>query len=405
MQLDLKEDTVSNDGCSTHDDVSPALTANDRIHILLSEYSTLRAEIVSRTANGFTLTTIGITVLIWVLKELSTNSPLHSWLGAFTLLVVLGLGVFVNLRDITRAARRVKSLEHEINSRAGEHLLIWETLSGVATRKGGVVASFFSSAKTLPRSELPPLQARGAEKHAAPNDSVSQGEVRSSAQDSWSGAHGNMEIKALFRSAKFLAILASGVALVSIQGLCAYLDGYFSQTQILEIHRLRGAYAFIEHGGMWADVFITTPIVAYIITSYRLPYLSRRGLMLLAVVIAVSLVAGVLYQEMGKVVPEAHTHFGHTPLAGWIHWLYAIPAIWICAMFYLTPIDPRPGVDIIFVSIGLTALFALGVMKFNNRWSWSTEALVQVAVSIALLWVATAYRFGRHIEHRLEKKK
>ena len=66
------------------------------------------------------------------------------------------VAIFVNIRDLTRAANRIKEIEHEINSRAGEHLLVWETLSGVLT-KMGLFKSYFSLVKTSPRSDLPPL--------------------------------------------------------------------------------------------------------------------------------------------------------------------------------------------------------------------------------------------------------
>jgi hypothetical protein len=51
----------------------------------------------------------------------------------------------------------VKDLEHEINSRAGEYLLIWETSSGVLTRMG-FFRSVFSWVKPFPRSEFPALE-------------------------------------------------------------------------------------------------------------------------------------------------------------------------------------------------------------------------------------------------------
>lgn len=62
----------------------------------------------------------------------------------------------MNVRDLSRAAHHVKDLEHEINSRAGEHLLVWETLAGVMTRMG-LIRSFFSRVKPYSRSQLPPL--------------------------------------------------------------------------------------------------------------------------------------------------------------------------------------------------------------------------------------------------------
>lgn len=194
----------------------------------------------------------------------------------------------------------------------------------------------------------------------------------------------------LLRSAMFWTILAVGFAFVGIQGVCAYFDGYFSQAQIFRIHGIKNAYAFIEHGGMWADVFLISPVVAYIICTYRLPYLSKPAIYILVFALLISIVGGVIYQEMGKIYPEAHTHFGHTPLIGWIHGVFAVASIWICSMFYLTHTTPKPGFDMIAISIALTAFFILGVMKFNPNWRWSKVAIVQVSVLILLVWVTTA---------------
>jgi len=202
------------------------------------------------------------------------------------------------------------------------------------------------------------------------------------------------------RSARFWTILAIGFAFVIIQGVCAYFDGYFSQAQIFKIHGIKNAYAFIEHGGMWADVFLISPVVAYIICTYRLPYLLKPGIFILFSAFVISLVGGVIYQEMGKIYPEAHTHFGHTPLIGWIHGVFAVAAIWICSMFYLTHITPKPRFDMIAISIVLTAFFILGVMKFNPDWRWSKIAITQVSVLTILLWVITAYKLVRREQVR-----
>lgn len=133
------------------------LSQKDRIQILLSEYSALRSEILGRTGFGFQLAAIAAAVITWLLRESLQNPLWYLWVVVIVgFVAAFGIAIFVNVRDLTRAANRVKELEHEINSRAGEHLLIWETLSGVLTRMG-LIRSFFSRVKPLPRSKLPPL--------------------------------------------------------------------------------------------------------------------------------------------------------------------------------------------------------------------------------------------------------
>ena len=128
-----------------------ALSEKEKIQILLSEYTAMRAEIVSRTGYSFQIGVIVAAVITWLLQQ-----PPITWQVA-TGLAVVALFVLwfslLNIRDIWRVADRMKELEHEINSRAGEHLLVWERLWGAA-RMG-----FFPwiRIEPLPRSTLPPL--------------------------------------------------------------------------------------------------------------------------------------------------------------------------------------------------------------------------------------------------------
>ena len=132
------------------------LIQKDRIQILLSEYAALRSEVLSRTGYGFQIMGISSVVLTWAATQSSSSMSKLFW----PVMILIGIGfvisIFVNTRDLTKAATRIKEIEHEINSRAGEHLLMYETLSGALTRMG-LFKSFFSRIEPLPRHELPPL--------------------------------------------------------------------------------------------------------------------------------------------------------------------------------------------------------------------------------------------------------
>jgi hypothetical protein len=132
------------------------LGQKDRIQILLSEYAALRAEIMSRTGFGFQIAAVSLAGITWLMQQQLDNRPWYFWLIMVGVAGCFSIAIFVNVRDLTRAAHRIKELEYEINSRAGEHLLVWETLSGVVTRMS-VTKSFFSPIKSFPRSKLPPL--------------------------------------------------------------------------------------------------------------------------------------------------------------------------------------------------------------------------------------------------------
>ena len=175
-----------------------------------------------------------------------------------------------------------------------------------------------------------------------------------------------------------------------LQGVAAYCDGYFSQRQ-MQSRGITNGYSFLQHGGMWADMFIVSPAVALIASKYKINYFSLYGIVFFAGTFIVVRAMGRLYCEYGKIIPEAHTHDGRTTLAGWIHGIFAFAVIWECLMFYLSPTVPKQKVeDLIFVSFLLTLLFPLGVIKFSLRWKFSLGDYIQIGVLTLLVWSVTA---------------
>jgi hypothetical protein len=125
----------------------------DKIQILLAEYSTLRNEVIARTGYGFQIGAAIAGITTWLLQQ-----PL-SWGSIFGGAVVFGgtlIFARVNVRDWRKAAAEVRDIEHEINSRAEEHLLTHERMSGAAGRMG-FLAGLFAKIERLPKSALPPL--------------------------------------------------------------------------------------------------------------------------------------------------------------------------------------------------------------------------------------------------------
>ncbi len=142
------------------------LSQKDKIQILLNEYAAMRGEILSRSGFGFQIAAVALAGITWFMQQQMSGRPWYFWLVMILVAACFIVAIFVNVRDITRAAYRLKEIEHEVNSRAGEHLLVWETLSGILTRAGPTMG-FFSLVQPLPRSELPPLDPTYLEREAA----------------------------------------------------------------------------------------------------------------------------------------------------------------------------------------------------------------------------------------------
>ena len=204
----------------------------------------------------------------------------------------------------------------------------------------------------------------------------------------------------VIQSLQFLSIVLVGWLFVLFQAILALHDGYFTQTQMKELGVTNG-YSFFEHGGMWADVFIIVPAVAYITTNYRLAYTSWYSIVIFVVTLIVISAIGYGYSIGEKTLPDvlrpdAYVHNGKTTPAGWVHLSFALAAIYIFVMFYLTPLDPSASQrDITIISLLLTVFFYLGIRKFSPLWEFSNLAKVQFAGSCFALWMVTAIRLLR----------
>lgn len=191
---------------------------------------------------------------------------------------------------------------------------------------------------------------------------------------------------------KFVVALVLGLGLVVLQGFLAWRSGWFTMTQAKEVHGISRGYAFVEHGGMWADVFLVTPIVAWILFRYHIEYFSRPSLIIMGVIAAViRFVVVPMFAKGGLITPEAHSYGGEMTAAGWIHILFAIAALWAACMFYFGFVQPKPGMDILWISIAFTLWAVLGVMKFSAIWHWDVTALSIVGVEILLIWGITIW--------------
>jgi hypothetical protein len=100
----------------------------DKIQILLNEYNSLRTEVIHRTNNLYQMIAVGA-----VLFSLALARPymdVRFWFAISIGVGVLAVFGFLIHNDLEKAARRLRELESDINHRAGETLLIWETVWG-----------------------------------------------------------------------------------------------------------------------------------------------------------------------------------------------------------------------------------------------------------------------------------
>jgi hypothetical protein len=131
-----------------------------KIEILLREYDTLREEVMRRYDAQFQTIGMMAVVLVGLLAALAAGIS-----GAIIAALVAGaFVVFIFLllwadHDITKAAERLRELEGEINRRAGERLLRWETNAAgtIFRRLGKVPAIEYNTTPKLPAGNRIPI--------------------------------------------------------------------------------------------------------------------------------------------------------------------------------------------------------------------------------------------------------
>jgi hypothetical protein len=110
----------------------------EKVRILLNEYATLRSEILGRTNHMYQLGAAGTVLVLWTIGR---PVGFGFWFGLTIALVALPYFFWLISRDVQKAATRLRELEKESNSRAGETLLVWET------RWGGAVTGIWGKGK------------------------------------------------------------------------------------------------------------------------------------------------------------------------------------------------------------------------------------------------------------------
>ena len=123
----------------------------EKVQVLLHEYDTLRQEILTRTRTGHQILAVAAVPFIWIISQIMTGHPTF-WFWVIWIvflaasIAAVSVAAWFTMRDIKKAAERIRELEADINSRAGEDLLVWET------RWGGAVTGFWGQARPLPKS-------------------------------------------------------------------------------------------------------------------------------------------------------------------------------------------------------------------------------------------------------------
>lgn len=174
----------------------------------------------------------------------------------------------------------------------------------------------------------------------------------------------------------------------------AYRDKYAFDWQVTARPKVPAKYLTFEgHWGMWGDIFIMSPLAAYLLAAHA----SSWSLPWFALIFLASSLSGALLSlplmDDSKKVPSALMRDGYFPLAGAMHYLYYAVALAICASYYfLTPRAELSSKEVFIVSALIMIHWAAGVLqppyKVHSRihWpAWTATGGVGVAVLVLAL--------------------
>ena len=104
---------------------------HQKIAILLAEYNTLRAEVLAARSYVAQAVSITAAVVMGVIGfSFSTSFKVPTWVPwcvTGVAIAYLGITFGWNEASTRRFTKRLRALEADVNARAGERLLIWES--------------------------------------------------------------------------------------------------------------------------------------------------------------------------------------------------------------------------------------------------------------------------------------
>ena len=122
---------------------------------------------------------------------------------------------------------------------------------------------------------------------------------------------------------------------VVLQGAFAYGDGFLTAKQVAE-GRGQGL-PFLYHGGMWSDVVLFAPLMAYVISKHgrEWNWWPPLAIFIVGFVASYAMQHMFAYRLAGLAIPEAHTHDSALTTAGWIHLGSMAAGIAVLALYYV----------------------------------------------------------------------
>lgn len=173
----------------------------------------------------------------------------------------------------------------------------------------------------------------------------------------------------------------------AVQVVLAYRDHFLTVSQMRE-RGISDGLPFMWHFGMWGDLFIVSPLAAYVTGRYWHRWRSRWMLLSLAVGLLVSCLLSWTYTL--SVLPEAHVQNHQLTATGVWHLFYMAAALAVFVQFFfLTERVSRRCLGIVSMLLLANLLFGthmvLGIGKTVVPLDWWSARPLKSAVGWTIL--------------------
>jgi len=185
---------------------------------------------------------------------------------------------------------------------------------------------------------------------------------------------------------------------VVIEGILSWRYGLFTQAQADRmLPEDQEVLPFMNHGGMWGDFFIISPLIAWIIPAFSRKW--GEGEMVICFIVALLIGAG-MFKMWTDGSREAWDPFGQDGRAtanGWIHFGYMVFCLTVVLLFYFGTAGTT-GVERGIVTLALFVHVVIGVLQ-PEFYVWGEIARgrwIQLGSITALLGASYIFAFFRH---------
>ena len=189
-------------------------------------------------------------------------------------------------------------------------------------------------------------------------------------------------------------------SLVALQGWLAYRDHFLTVSQ-MQTNGVNSGLPFIYHFGMWGDLFIISPLAAYIVGRFLKSWRSLRW-------IAASLAVGFFvsaymhWTYLSANFPEAHVQNHQLTPVGWVHVLYMGLALAVFTQFFLfTTNIPRALLRVasflLVLHVCLGTHMVLGLIDLYQPLGWYPAQPLRSSEGWAVIGTVATILFWRNV--------